>query len=183
MKFFKKIFILIAAIPAVLTSCGTPKELQTGDIPAVNKLDINRYLGTWYEIIRLDHPFERGLENVTATYELKEDGDIRVINRGWDVEDKEWSEAEGKAWRPEPDKEPGKFQVSFFLWFSSLYKVIKLDDDYQWAMVTSSSKEYLWILSREPELPDSTYNMLINFAKENGFPMEDLHKVKHDKNQ
>ena len=183
MKFFRKIFVIFAAIPAILTSCGTPKELRTDDIPAVDELDINRYLGTWYEIIRLDHPFERGLENVTAAYELKEDGDIRVINRGWDVEDKEWSEAEGKAWRPDPDIEPGKFQVSFFLWFSSLYKVIKLDEDYSFAMVTSSSKEYLWILSREPELPDSTYNMLINFAEEKGFPLEDLHKVKHDKNK
>jgi apolipoprotein D and lipocalin family protein len=174
----KKILAIILSCVAGLVSCGTPQELSTEGIPAVDDFELKRYLGRWYEIARLDHPFERGLERVTATYSTKEDGGIKVVNRGYDTEDEEWSEAEGKARVPDPDR-PAYLEVSFFLWFYSPYKIIKLDEDYQWAVVTSSSKEYLWILSRSPEMVDKTYNRLVDFAKTKGFPLEKLHRVEH----
>ncbi len=172
--------ILLLLLPAwlVLISCGTPKELRTDNIPSVKKLDINKYAGTWFEIIRLDHSFERGLEQVTATYIPEDDGKIKVINKGFDTEDQEWSTAEGKAYVPNPDK-PGELKVSFFLWFYADYKVIKLDENYQWAMVTSKSKEYLWVLSRKSEMDKSTLDDLLDFARSEGFPLEKIVYVEH----
>jgi apolipoprotein D and lipocalin family protein len=173
--------ILLLLLPAALLlfSCGTPKELRTDNIPSVKELDLEKYAGTWFEIIRLDHSFERGLQNVTATYIPKEDGKIKVINKGYHTEDEEWREAEGKAYVPD-DNKPGELKVSFFLWFYADYKVIKLDEDYQWAMVTSTSKEYLWILSRQAEMDSKTLDQLLEYARKENFPLEKIVYVKHD---
>lgn len=174
----KIIFTLLCAM--VLFGCSTPKELRTDSIPPVANFDLQRYLGKWYEIARLPHSFEDGLDNVTASYSLRNDGDIRVINRGFDTENKEWSDAEGRAWVPEPSA-PSVLKVSFFWPFSASYKVILLAEDYSYAMVTSSSKDYLWILARQPTIDDSLYSSLVDKAKVWGFDIEKLIKVVHDK--
>lgn len=178
-----RILILILSVSFIISACGTPKELSTENIPTVDNLEIEKYLGKWYEIARLDHPFERDQENVTANYSLREDGEIRVLNRGYDTTDNEWSDAEGNAYRPDPENKPGLFKVSFFLFFYGDYKVIALDEDYQWVMVTSSSKEYLWILGREPQLSDEDYNMLIEKAEKWDFPLDDLYRLQHPERQ
>jgi apolipoprotein D and lipocalin family protein len=161
-------------------ACATPKELRTDGIPPVPELDLDRYQGLWYEIMRLPNRFEEGLENITATYTLQKDGEIKVINRGYDTEESEWSEADGRAWLPDP-AQPGLLKVSFFWIFSSDYKVIALDqENYRYAMVTSSSKEYLWILSRTKEMDDKVLTELIDIAKSYGFAVEQLIKVNHE---
>jgi lipocalin len=150
---------------------------NTADIQTVGELDLERYLGTWYEIARFPHRFEKGLVNVTATYNQLPDGKIEVINRG--IKNGKESIAKGKAWRPDPN-EPGRLKVSFFWIFASDYKVFVLDDDYQYAMVTSSSKNYLWILARTPTLDEQVYEQLLQTARDNGFDLSQLIKVPQD---
>jgi len=160
-----------------LMGCGTPEELRTDGIPAVSPLDLDRYQGTWYEIMRLPNRFEEGLEQITANYTITDDGDLQVVNRGYNPETEEWEEADGKAWLPDPGT-PGLLKVSFFWFFSSDYKVIALDqENYSYAMVTSSSKKYLWILSRSRQLDNGILRMLIDKAKGYGFAVEELIRV------
>jgi apolipoprotein D and lipocalin family protein len=162
---------------AFLSGCFTPKELSTESIPAVRNFNLNRYLGRWYEIARLPHSFENGLDSVTATYSLQNDGTVKVLNKGFNIEKGEWKEAEGKAYIP--DTSAGALlKVSFFWIFYGEYKVIVLDTlNYTYAMVTSSSKKYLWILSRSPHLEQPVYNELIQKASEWGFNTSQLYKV------
>ena len=160
-------------------SCGTPAELRTDSIPVVSSFNLERYLGTWYEIARLPNKFEENLEKITATYTLNEDGEIAVLNRGFNVIDQEWEEASGKAWVPDP-AQPARLRVSFFWIFASDYKIIALDNNYQYALVTSSSKEYLWILARDPVLDEAIYQKLVALADMNGFDTAKLIRVTHN---
>lgn len=169
----KTLYIVIFTL---LTSCtGIPEG-----ITAVDDFDVNRYLGTWYEIARLDHRFERGLENISATYTLREDGGVDVRNKGWDIKSGEWQEAQGKAYFVEqPDK--GRLKVSFFGPFYGGYNIIDLDKkDYAYSMVTGPDRSYLWILSRTKQLPEATLQALIERAKTLGFATDKLIFVKHD---
>lgn len=163
----KVLFILIAAL---LTSCtGIPEG-----ITAVDGFEINRYLGTWYEIARLDHRFERGLENISATYTLREDGGVDVLNKGWDIKDGEWHEAEGKAYFVE-QADKGRLKVSFFGPFYGAYNIIELDKkDYAYSMVAGPDRSYFWILSRTQQLPEATLKALIERAKALGFATDQL---------
>jgi len=168
--------ILYIVIFSLLTSCtGIPEG-----ITAVDGFDVNRYQGTWYEIARLDHRFERGLENISATYTLREDGGIDVLNKGWDVKAGEWQEAQGKAYFVEqPDK--GRLKVSFFGPFYGGYNIIDLDKkEYAYSMVTGPDRSYLWILSRTRQLPEATLQALLERAKALGFATDQLIFVKHD---
>ena len=147
-------------------------------IPLVPDFDLGRYLGTWHEIARLPHRFERDLEQVTATYRLREDGRIRVINRGLNTTTGRWSEAEGRAWVPDP-KIPARLKVSFFLFFAADYRVVALDpEDYSYTMVTSGNKKYLWILSRRPSMNEVVYRDLVKKARGWGFEVDQLIRVR-----
>ena len=141
----KNLFVLIVVL---LSGCtGIPNG-----VTAIDDFEINRYLGTWYEIARLDHRFERGLNNISATYTLRDDGGVNVLNKGWNQEDGKWEQAEGKAYFVEqPDK--GRLKVSFFGPFYGGYNIIDLDKkDYTYSMVTGPDKSYFWILSRTREV-------------------------------
>ncbi|MCK2184173.1 lipocalin family protein [Halomonas sp. YJPS3-2] len=142
----------------------------------VDGFDAERYLGRWYEIARLDHSFEEGLDCVTADYARRDDGGIRVINRGVDLATGEVDVAEGKAY---PTGEPGqgRLKVSFFGPFYAGYNVLALDDDYGWALVAGPDRDYLWILSRTPELPDAIYRDLVERAASLEFPVNELIEV------
>ena len=169
----KALFMLIVTL---LTSCtGIPEG-----ITAIDGFEVNRYLGTWYEIARLDHRFERGLENISATYTLRDDGGIDVLNKGWDIKAGEWHQAQGKAYFIEqPDK--GRLKVSFFGPFYGGYNIIELDKkDYAYAMITGPDRSYLWILSRTQQLPESTLQRLIDRAKALGFATDKLIFAKHE---
>jgi apolipoprotein D and lipocalin family protein len=120
-------------------------------VNVVSPFDLQRYLGTWFEMARLDHRFERGLSRVSATYSLNADGSMKVLNRGYNREKGAWSEAEGRALFT-GDANTGSLKVSFFGPFYGGYHVIALDPGYRWAMVIGPDPSYLWILAREPRL-------------------------------
>lgn len=149
------------------------------DKTVVKELDINKYLGVWYEIARFNHSFEKGLEGVTATYSLREDGKIKVLNSGYKGSlDGEYSEAIGKAKIPNPKTDPAKLKVSFFWIFYGDYYVFELDKDYQWAVIGSSSDKYLWILSRSPHMDELQYKTILENLKKRGYDISKLLKVK-----
>lgn len=156
-------------------ACSSTKPLKT-----VDQVDIQSYSGKWYEIARLPNRFEEGLKCVSATYEVIDNRKIRVINRGINIDDtSDISQSIGKARIPNPN-EPAKLKVSFFWPFSGSYWIIELDDDYQYALVGEPKRNYLWILSRKPELSPAVYNKLVTRAKADGFPVDDLIKTVQD---
>lgn len=145
----------------------------------VTDFQVEHYMGQWYEIARLDHDFERGIECVTAEYSRREDGDIRIIHRGYDPNEQRWEAAEGQAsfvGKPEI----GQLKVSFFGSFYAGYNVLELGPDYQHALVAGPDRDHLWILSRQPGLDDVTYAALVSRARELDFPVDDLIQVPHD---
>jgi len=166
---------LTGLLGAVLAGClGLPPG-----VTAVTHFELDRYLGTWYEIARLDHSFERGLSRVTAQYSLRDDGGVRVINRGFDARRDAWEQAEGKAYFVGPP-DSGQLKVSFFGPFYGGYNIIALDQaGYQWAMVAGPDTSYLWILARSPELDPGIYDVLVSRAAAAGFPTDELIRVEH----
>ncbi|WHT39602.1 lipocalin family protein [Myroides sp. mNGS23_01] len=149
---------------------------------AVEDFDVERYLGTWYEIARFDFYFERDLDNTTASYSLNEDGNVQVINRGFHIKDKEWKQAEGLA-KFRGNKHVAELKVSFFGPFYSGYNVIALDADYQYALVAGKSLDYLWILSREKTIPETVKQQYLTLAQEVGYDVSRLIWVNHNKEE
>lgn len=176
MKLHYKSILFLTTI--LLTSIMST-HAQNIDKRTVEKVDIQRYMGKWYEIARYDHSFERNLEGVTATYRLKSNGMIEVINSGYKNSlSGKFSKAVGKAKIPNP-KEPGKLKVSFFLWFYADYFILELDEvNYSYVLIGSSSDNYLWILSRTPQLPKATLDMLLAKAEKRGYDTSKLIYVK-----
>ena len=161
---------LLIAIIYLLTACAS---IPAG-VTAIDGFDVQRYLGKWYEIARLDHRFERDLEEISATYSQREDGGINVINEGRNTATGEWKKAEGRAYFVE-QPHIARLKVSFFGPFYGGYNIIELDkQNYAYAMVAGPDRSYLWILSRTPQLPQETLNRLINKAKQLGFATEKL---------
>ena len=163
-------FPIIAALIAH-SSCYFSGHIDI-NTSTVKKLDIPRFMGKWYEIARYEHTFEKGMTHVTAEYSLKPDGKIQVINKG--IKNGKAKEIVGKAKQPNPMEYPGRLKVSFFLWFYSDYYVLELDNDYQYAIIGSSSDKYLWILSRTPELPKETLDKLLANIKQRGYDLSRL---------
>jgi len=169
--------ILIAAA-ATLTAaaCSNPRDRLDGDTPppVASGVDLDRYLGTWFEIARADHGFERGCHGVSAYYEYRDDGDIRVINRCWkDGLDGELDVAEGRARLAEPG-ETAKLEVSFFGPFFGDYWILDVAEDYSWAVVSGPAGRYLWILAREPQMDESVLDARLSFLHELGYDTEGL---------
>jgi apolipoprotein D and lipocalin family protein len=155
---------------------GIPKNVQP-----VDNFKIERYLGRWYEIARLDHSFERGLTHVTADYSLRDDGGVKVLNRGYSAEAGLWKEAEGTAYFVE-GSDQGYLKVSFFGPFYGSYVVFALDhENYQYALVCGPDKSYLWILSRSPVLKEDIKYTLMDKAAASGFNTSKLIFVDHGK--
>ena len=148
-----------------LTGCvGIPEN-----VTPVDHFSAERYLGTWYEIARLDHSFERGLVRVTANYSLRDDGGVRVLNRGYSEKEGAWKESEGKAYFVQ-GTDRGYLKVSFFGPFYGSYIVFELDHaNYQYAAVSGPDKSYLWILARTPQMEDALKNSLVAKAAALGF--------------
>jgi len=162
--------LLIIIITLFLSACVKHPDSVT----PVSGFELDRYLGTWYEIARLDHSFERGMNNVTASYSLRDDGGVRVINRGYLPEQDKWKEAEGKAYFVK-DSDEGYLKVSFFGPFYGAYVVFELDkSDYQYAFVSGPDDSYLWFLSRTPVVNPELISKFETKAKEAGFNIDDL---------
>lgn len=165
-----------AIILLFLTGCvGIPEQVRP-----VDGFNLENYLGTWYEIARLDHPFERGLTRVTAEYGLRDDGGVRVVNRGYSAKEGTWKQVEGKAYFVEgPDQ--GYLKVSFFDPFYGSYIVFDLDrEHYQYALVCGPDKNYLWILARSPHMKEDVKASLMAKAASLGFDTGALIHVDHD---
>ena len=172
----KTISILTVSIALLFFGCtGVPKGLAP-----VTGFSTERYLGTWYEIARLDHSFERNLTNVRAEYSMKENGEIRVVNRGFDTREGEWKSIEGRA-KLVSRPDIGSLKVSFFGPFYGGYHVIALDkEEYRYAMVAGPNRSYLWILARGKKLEATIQADLISRAEAWGFETENLIVVEHD---
>ncbi len=165
--------LIVLLLLVTLTGCtGLPENVEP-----VSDFELDRYLGKWYEIARLPHSFEEGLSNVTAQYRLRNDGGVAVLNRGYSDEEQAWEEAQGKAYFVE-DENIGHLKVSFFGPFYASYVIVELDEAYNYAMVTGPDRDYLWLLSRTPELDDEIVSRLVNKAKSLGYAVDKLIYVK-----
>ncbi|PKP34176.1 MAG: lipocalin [Bacteroidetes bacterium HGW-Bacteroidetes-17] len=157
---------------SIIVSCQTKNNVM--DNRTVQNFELEKYLGKWYEIARFPHSFEKGLVGVTATYSIRADGKIKVVNQGYKNSlDGKLKTAIGKAYIPNPD-DPAKLKVSFFLFFYGDYYIMELDSDYQWVLIGSSSSKYFWILSRTPKLEIKVLEMLLMNAKNRGYDTEQL---------
>ncbi len=162
------LFLLISLLNFLPGCVSLPENLSP-----VSGFELDRYLGRWYEIARLDHSFERGLNRVTADYSLRDDGGVKVINRGYSPRDGRWQEAEGRAYFVKsPDL--GFLKVSFFGPFYGSYVILELDSNYQYALVAGPSRSYLWILARTPQLPPDVITALTAKARAMGFAADQL---------
>ena len=167
--------IIVIALFALMGCTSIPEGIEP-----VDNFELEPYLGTWYEIARLDHSFERGLSNVTATYALREDGGVAVLNRGYRAGKGEWDEAQGKAYFV-GDPGIGRLKVSFFGPFYGAYNVFELGDNYEYSLVAGPNRSYLWILAREARLPQAMLEELLSKAEAAGYDISELILVEHDR--
>lgn len=168
-----KYFALIL-LSIIFISCNNKSNNTNMNYSVVDSVDIERYMGTWYEIARFPHSFEKNLVGVTATYSKGKKDKIKVVNQGYKFTlDGKHSVANGKAKMPDKNKS-AQLKVSFFLFFYGDYYILEPDENYQYALIGSSSPNYLWILSRTPQMDTTIYNMLVNNAKSRGYDINKL---------
>ena len=175
---FLRRWALLAGAMVLALGLGACSTAPPQGVTAVSPFDLQRYLGTWHEIARLDHRFERGLSQVSATYSLNADGSVKVLNRGYSAEKGAWNEAEGKALFT-GDSNTGSLKVSFFGPFYGGYHVIALDPGYRWAMVIGPDPSYLWILARDKSIPTDVRERLVAQAARVGVDTQKLIWVDH----
>lgn len=172
MSLWKMLTVAAGALLSIACSTTPPKG-----VTPIEGFNADLYLGSWYEIARLDHAFESGLESVTATYSKREDGGLKVVNRGFNVAKQRWQQSVGKAYFTGPQSRAA-LKVSFFGPFYGGYNVIALDEDYQHALVCGPNRDYLWILSRTPQISEQVKTALLAKARETGFDVSKLIWVK-----
>ncbi len=171
----KKGYFLLLGAAVLAAGIGCSAQRGNIDYSTVSTLDINRYMGRWYEIARFDHRFERNLEECEATYKLLSEGKISVENTGINATTGERKTSYGKA---HAGSKAGQLRVSFFWFFYSDYNILALDENYQWALVGSSSPDYLWILARTPQIPKTTLDAIVAIAQKRGYDTSKLIWVK-----
>ena len=177
MKTSKKFYLLILfATIFNLSSCSTIPE----NAEAVKPFYVEKYLGKWYEIARIDFIFEKDLNNTTAEYSLREDGKIKVDNKGYNIKKEKWQQAIGKA-KFVDDENVAMLKVSFFGPFYSGYNVIEIDNEYKYALVAGKNKKYLWLLSRETSIPEDIKIKYLKTAENIGYNTNDLIWIEHNK--
>lgn len=171
--------ISLATMTLLTTVLHTGCTAIPDGVKVVTEFELDRYLGTWFEVARLDHRFERGMSNVTANYSMRDDGGVKVVNRGYNVAKGEWDEATGKAYSV-GDTDVGQLKVSFFGPFYGGYNIFELDkDNYQYALIAGPDRGYLWILARSPNLDQDVVSALVKNAENLGFPTDELIYVDH----
>ena len=165
-----------------LLSCqiDTSNTMKKNELPTVAAVDINKYAGTWYEIAKFPNSFEKGLTCITATYSLRADGKIGVLNKGHKISDPgKIQESKGKAWIPDPAY-PARLKVQFFWPFAGNYYIMDLDADYEYALVGDPSRNYLWILCRTKQMDEAIYGRLTAKAKSLGFDISRIELTPQD---
>jgi lipocalin len=172
---FMAMTLIFSAVLGV--GCSSTQERDMIDTSVVKDFDLGRYTGVWYEIARFPHRFEKDLVGVTATYTLREDGKIEVLNQGYKGSfEGKLKKTGAKAKVPNPDQ-PARLKVFFFPLVGAEYNIMELDPDYRHALVGSSTPNYLWILSRTPKMDEETYDMLVERARSRGYDTSMLEKV------
>ena len=171
-KLTKAILVLSLALA---TGCVSGPKVDNAPVAA---LDLNRYLGEWYEIARFDHSFERGVEQAKANYSLKDDGTIEVVNSG--IKNGKPKTAIGKGKRTDT---PALLRVSFFGPFYADYRVMLIDEDYTYALVGSGGADYIWLLSRTPGLSETAKSELLAEARRRGYDTDKLIWVRQGKDE
>lgn len=171
------LFIVAAAVMLPIVTSAQDMEYNNS---VIDRFELPDFLGQWYEIARFDHNFERGMDNVTARYHMRDDGKVDVINTGWKNGKKKITK--GRARQPDPKNNPGHLEVSFFLFFYSDYNIMMLDDDYQVVLVGSSSPDYLWIMARTPEVSDEVIGEYLEEAERRGYDTGNLIWVDQSRN-
>jgi apolipoprotein D and lipocalin family protein len=175
----RRLLILPALLLGLaLSGCQSMPE----GVEPVDNFDLDRYLGKWYEIARLDHRFERGLSEVTAEYSLRPDGQVKVVNSGYSASAGDREQAEGRA-KFAGERDQGYLKVSFFGPFFGSYVVFELDPDYRYAFIAGNTTDYLWLLAREPVVDASVRERFIQRAGELGFNVDELIWVEHGSGQ
>lgn len=172
-----RILPVIAAVTAafLVVACSSPTPPP--GVTVVSNFDAQRFLGTWYEIARMDHKFERGLEKVTATYSAMDDGGIQIVNRGYNPDRQMWQQTVGQAYfTGAPNR--AAMKISFFGPFYGGYNVIALDREYRHALVCGPDRNYLWILSRTPTITAEMKQQMLDVATRQGFDVTKLIWVK-----
>lgn len=169
---------ILVGIGLILNSCSSKQIPEKAT--AVQNFDKAKYLGKWYEIARLDFVFEKGLDNTTAEYSLKDNGMIKVDNKGYNIKKDKWQESIGKA-KFAGAENVGMLKVSFFGPFYAAYNVIAIDDNYKYALVAGKNLKYLWILSREKTIPETIKTDYLKKATAIGYNTSNLIWVKHDR--
>ena len=154
---------------------------STSNLEVISGFDGDRYMGVWYEVARYPHRFEKGMSSVSATYSLNKDGTIKVMNRGYTDDEQKWDDIEGVA-KLKGAEDKGWLKVSFFKPFYASYKIIYLNDEYTKAIVTGPTYGYLWILVRDPALPEAELEDLISKAENLSFEREELIIVDQSRN-
>ncbi len=168
-------YFLLLLLTLLLSACTSYPET----VQPVKGFELNRYMGKWYEIARLDHSFERGMNRVTAEYSLRKDGGVKVINKGWHSSKNQWQKATGKAYFVRKADE-AYLKVSFFGPFYGAYVIFEMDKEaYQYAFVSGPDHNYLWLLSRTPTIKDELRNHFIDSARTLGFDTQNLIFVTH----
>jgi lipocalin len=162
--------VLTTTISSLIAKNRTQKSAI--DNSTIDSIDLNKYMGRWFEIARFDHPFERNLELVVASYDINPDGTIKVVNSGFNSKTGRYKESVGRARTAQGKK--GELEVTFFLNFWSPYKIMELAPDYSYVMIGSDSDKYLWILSRTPKLDAKTIQNLLDIATQRGYNTENL---------
>jgi lipocalin len=170
-------FFIVLLVAAHFTGCAGTQERGMIDTSVVEYVDLERYAGVWYEIARFPHSFEKNLVGVTATYTIRDDGKIGVLNEGYrDSFEGTVKRAKAKAKVPNP-QQPARLKVYFFPFVGAAYNIMVLDDAYNYALVGSSTPDFLWILSRTPQMDEQTYDMLVEEARRRGYDVSRLEKV------
>jgi len=168
-------FVVLILVSLLFSGCAISGTPVLDNIQTVDRVDLERYAGVWYEIASLPTPFAKNLVCVTATYTIMEDGKVEVLNQGYKGSpDGKLSGITGTAWVPNPE-EQGQLKVSFFPIISSQYNIIVLDEEnYSYAMVTGKNYNFLWILSRTPDVDPVIYDMLIQQAADWGYETDKI---------
>lgn len=167
--------LLILLVAGLAVSCSTTDfSLSTAD-----NVDLTKYMGTWYEIARIDFTFEKNLKNTTADYRMNKDGTVMVLNTGFNEKKNRWQSSEGRA-RMRKDSKSSELEVSFFGPFYSDYNILEIMGDYEYALVAGKNNDYLWILSRTKTIPDDVKSAFLEKAKKLGFDTNRLIWVSQD---
>lgn len=168
-------FVLIAVVVAGSVIFCRSATAASGKpyLPTAAKVDLQRYMGAWYEIARLEHHFQKNCIGSSAVYSLRDDGEVTVINRCVDERDGRIREAKGRAWSVDPT-DNAKLKVSFFWPFRGDYWIIELGENYQYSVVGAPNRQYLWILAREPFMDEIVYSGIVERLRKQGFPVDNL---------